>query len=348
MVDSKNSGRRRALAEHAALNAAQLELPRRFAGQGRHAEPANALELSRRVAELAEARALGAALKQQNPTIPVIAEPVAVAPSRRQVLAAERAAGASAPASRAGSAGPRTRREARDLAPVRKRNRFVATLPHQAAAAAAATGLIAAAVVPQATASKPEPAQALDADLAASTQTVAQDVVAPTGKATATLATVKAELGEEGALEAFAKSTGGDFSKLTTEQKDGLLAQPLSNVRITSPFGARPDPWGGGGTVGHIGMDYGVQCGTPVHVAAAGTVVQSESAGHSGLRVTVDHGNGLKTTYNHNSELKVKVGDKLSRGDVVSLSGTTGNSTGCHLHFEVYVNDEPVDPADWV
>lgn len=348
MVDSKNSGRRRALAEHAAPSAAQLEPPRRFAGQGRHAEPANALELSRRVAELAEARALGAALLEQNPTIPAIAEPVAVAPSRRQLLAAERATRSSAPAARVATVGPRTRREARELAPVRKRNRFVATLPHQAAAAAAATGLIAAAVVPQATASKPEQAQALDADLAASTKIVAKDVVAPTGKAVTSLATVKAELGEEGAMEALAKSTGGDFSKLTAEQKDGLLSQPLTTVRITSPFGARPDPWGGGGTVGHIGMDYGIQCGTEVHVAAAGTVVQAESAGHSGLRVTVDHGNGLKTTYNHNSELKVKVGDKLSRGDVVSLSGTTGNSTGCHLHFEVYIDDKPVNPADWV
>jgi murein DD-endopeptidase MepM/ murein hydrolase activator NlpD len=346
VVESKNSGRRRALAEPATCSAAELAVPRRFAGQGRYAAPLSASALSRRVAELAEARALGAAVLEQNPTLPVMAEPVAVPSSRRQALAAERAAGVNPV--RPVPTGARSRREAREAAPVHKRNRFIATLPHQAAAAAAATGLIAAAVVPQATASKAEPAASLDADLASTTQTAAQDVIAPSGKPAATLATVKAELGEEGAMKALAESTGGDFSKLTAAQKKGLLSQPLSTVRITSPFGARPDPWGGSGTVGHIGMDYGIQCGTPVHVAAAGTVVQSESAGHSGLRVTVDHGNGLKTTYNHNSELKVKVGDKLSRGDVVSLSGTTGNSTGCHLHFEVYIDDVPVDPADWV
>lgn len=89
-------------------------------------------------------------------------------------------------------------------------------------------------------------------------------------------------------------------------------------------------------------------CGSPVKASAAGTVVQAGWAGHSGNRVRVDHGNGLETTYNHNSSLKVSVGQKVKRGQVVSLSGTTGNSTGCHVHLEVLVDDTPVDPAGWL
>ena len=146
-------------------------------------------------------------------------------------------------------------------------------------------------------------------------------------------------------LTQLMSASGGD---VTTVQTAGVLAQPLDEVRLTSGFGVRPDPWGGGGTVTHIGQDYGVQCGTEVKAAAAGTVVQAGWAGHSGNRVVVDHGNGLQTTYNHNTSLKVSVGAKVKRGDVVSLSGTTGNSTGCHLHFEVLVNGKAVDPAGWL
>ena len=63
-----------------------------------------------------------------------------------------------------------------------------------------------------------------------------------------------------------------------------------------------------------------------------------------GNRVVIDHGNGLETTYNHLSSSSVQVGQKVNRGDAVALSGTTGASTGCHLHFEVMVNGEVVDP----
>jgi len=146
-------------------------------------------------------------------------------------------------------------------------------------------------------------------------------------------------------LTELMSAAGGD---VTTVETAGVLAQPLDEVRITSRFGVRPDPWGGGGTVTHIGQDYGVECGNEVKAAAAGTVVQAGWAGHSGNRVVIDHGNGLQTTYNHNTSLKVSVGAKVKRGDVVSLSGTTGNSTGCHLHFEVLVNGKAVDPAGWL
>ena len=340
MVENRSSGRRRASGPSVAACAQTSHTPRRFAGLGRYAGTPSTAPLTQAMANLAEARAVGVSLLALNPES--AAPAAAPARSRRDALAAERQTTLVAVA-------PLTRREVREMTPApRRRNRFIATLPHQAAAAAAATGLVAAAVWPQAVAdegNKPT----LEADLAAvSSAAPAKDVVAGDGEAQLQIAAVTARAGAASQFEILSKETGGDFSKLTPAESAGVLAQPLSNVRITSPFGVRADPWGGGGTVGHIGMDYGVQCGTPVKVAAAGTVVQAESAGHSGLRVRVDHGGGLQTTYNHNSALKVKVGDVLERGDVVSLSGTTGNSTGCHLHFEVLVNDEPVNPADWV
>ena len=82
--------------------------------------------------------------------------------------------------------------------------------------------------------------------------------------------------------------------------------------------------------------------------SAAGTVVQSEWAGHSGYRVKIDHGNGLETSYNHNSALKVSVGQKVKRGAVVSLAGSTGSSMGPHLHLEVIVNGKWVNPEGWL
>ncbi|RKW69511.1 M23 family peptidase [Galactobacter caseinivorans] len=242
------------------------------------------------------------------------------------------------------------RREARAAlnGPSRGR-RFIATLPHQAAAAAAATGLVAAAMWQPAVADGGP--KELKPDRAAKTAVTAKDVKAAPAEGDSDLqvASVKAEAGVEDRLVNFMKAVENDAATLAPTETKGLLSQPLTSVRITSPFGGRADPWGGGGSVGHIGQDYGVKCGTPVYAAAAGTVTQAEDTqGHSGIRVTIDHGNGLETTYNHNSGLKVKVGDVVNRGDVVSLSGTTGNSTGCHLHLEVVVNKKPVDPAFWL
>ena len=122
------------------------------------------------------------------------------------------------------------------------------------------------------------------------------------------------------------------------------LSHPVASVTITSRFGWRFNPTGAGSQL-HIGQDYAMACGSPVRAAEDGTVVQSEWAGHSGQRVAIDHGNGVRTAYSHNSLLLARVGEKVKRGDLVALSGTTGNSTGCHVHFEVYLNGRWVDPA---
>jgi murein DD-endopeptidase MepM/ murein hydrolase activator NlpD len=136
---------------------------------------------------------------------------------------------------------------------------------------------------------------------------------------------------------------------ITRAASAGSLGAPLASLVTASPFGYRVSPITGGTGDFHRGQDFVAQCGTSVLAAASGTV--TFAGWHQfggGNRVVIDHGNGLETTYNHLSSFNVKVGQTVSRGDVVALSGTTGASTGCHLHFEVQVNGEVVDPMGWL
>lgn len=124
------------------------------------------------------------------------------------------------------------------------------------------------------------------------------------------------------------------------------LDAPLSEASIASPYGNRVNPMVGSGQEMHTGTDYAGTCGTPVLASDAGTV--TESGWHpygGGQRIVIDHGKGLKTTYNHLSSLGAAVGDEVGRGKPIGAVGTTGNSTGCHLHFEVVVNGKTVDPS---
>ncbi len=118
------------------------------------------------------------------------------------------------------------------------------------------------------------------------------------------------------------------------------LRWPVSGP-VTSGFGTR---WGRM----HEGIDIAVPSGTPVHAAAAGTVVYSGTLGGYGNIVVIDHGNGLSTSYAHNSSLNVAQGAYVGVGSVIALSGNTGHSTGPHVHFEVRVNGAPVDPTRYL
>ncbi len=101
-------------------------------------------------------------------------------------------------------------------------------------------------------------------------------------------------------------------------------------------------------TIYHSGIDIGVDEGTPVHAADGGVVVWSGWMGGYGYAVVIDHGNGLSTLYGHNSELAVDEGQSVAKGQVISYAGSTGNSTGPHVHFEVRVNGDPVDPMGYL
>ena len=147
------------------------------------------------------------------------------------------------------------------------------------------------------------------------------------------------------AAAAAAQSSGGQGASDNWVQGTGQLGWPVSG-EITSPYGYRVHPiWGT--TIYHSGIDIGVDEGTPVHAADGGVVVWSGWMGGYGYAVVIDHGNGLSTLYGHNSELAVDEGQSVAKGQVISYAGSTGNSTGPHVHFEVRVNGDPVDPVSY-
>ncbi|KYZ75250.1 hypothetical protein AXX12_13905 [Anaerosporomusa subterranea] len=112
---------------------------------------------------------------------------------------------------------------------------------------------------------------------------------------------------------------------------------------ITSGFGWRNPPVEDG-TELHQGVDIAVETGTPVVATANGVVTKSGWTGGYGNLVQIDHGNGMETLYGHNSQLAVSVGQKVKKGQVIAYVGSTGVSTGPHIHYEVRVNGTAVNP----
>jgi len=117
---------------------------------------------------------------------------------------------------------------------------------------------------------------------------------------------------------------------------------------LTSPFGERDHVMGGGGSQFHAGIDLSVPLGTPVQAAQEGMVVFAGYNGAYGKAIKLEHPNGLSTLYAHNSRILVHVGQNVKAGQVISLSGNTGRSTGPHLHFEVHKDTGPVDPLPYL
>lgn len=116
---------------------------------------------------------------------------------------------------------------------------------------------------------------------------------------------------------------------------------------VNSGFGPRRSPWNGA-TERHEGIDIGSVLGTPVAAPAAGTVVTADAHGDFGNHVMIDHGNGVRSLYGHLKEIDVKVGQQVEKGQVVGLVGSTGRSTGPHLHYELLVQGSPVDPRGFL
>ncbi|TMA12879.1 MAG: M23 family metallopeptidase [Deltaproteobacteria bacterium] len=122
------------------------------------------------------------------------------------------------------------------------------------------------------------------------------------------------------------------------------LGWPLpESVRITSLFGVRDHPIIGGRRL-HAGVDLGASTGTPVHAVAAGVVRRASSDGINGRIVVLDHGRGVVTTYCHNDALLVRNGQHVDKGQTIARSGSTGLTTGAHLHYQIDLAGEPVDP----
>ncbi|CAA9229193.1 MAG: Membrane proteins related to metalloendopeptidases [uncultured Acidimicrobiales bacterium] len=127
----------------------------------------------------------------------------------------------------------------------------------------------------------------------------------------------------------------------------GRFVLPIPTARMSSSFGPRIHPIFGTSRL-HAGMDLAAPTGTPIRAAAPGVVVTAGWLGGYGNAVVVDHAGGLSTLYAHQSALAVTVGQVVAAGDVVGRVGSTGNSTGPHLHFEVRVLGAPVDPVNYL
>ena len=119
---------------------------------------------------------------------------------------------------------------------------------------------------------------------------------------------------------------------------------PLRSVRLTSGFGQRHHPILGG-TRFHAGIDLSAASGTPVYATAAGRVQSAGYAGGYGIMVAIAHPGSTQTRYAHLSALAVRAGDSVSQGEVIGYVGSTGRSTGPHLHYEMRVGGRPVDPS---
>jgi murein DD-endopeptidase MepM/ murein hydrolase activator NlpD len=121
----------------------------------------------------------------------------------------------------------------------------------------------------------------------------------------------------------------------------------IGEVEFTSGFGVRSDPFLGRPAM-HTGLDFRAASGDPVRATANGKVVSSGWTGGYGRMVEIDHGNGLSTRYGHLSEIGVKVGDQIKIGQVLGAVGSTGRSTGPHLHYETRIDGEAVDPQKFL
>jgi murein DD-endopeptidase MepM/ murein hydrolase activator NlpD len=135
----------------------------------------------------------------------------------------------------------------------------------------------------------------------------------------------------------------------SSEGRDALLPHgtPLSTGFVGSGFGMRIDPFTGERTM-HAGLDFPAPVGTPILAAAGGVVVAAEPNPDFGNMVQIDHGKGLLTMYAHTSRMLVKIGDIVRKGQTIAEVGTTGRSTGPHLHFEVHVNGVAQDPSRYL
>lgn len=138
---------------------------------------------------------------------------------------------------------------------------------------------------------------------------------------------------------------------VAVEEKNKRLAHTPSIYptigRITSRFGYRNDPFNGHFSF-HDGIDFANHYNTPIYATAEGKVVQSQRMSGYGNQVRIYHGYGVSTSYSHLSKMAVSAGDLVKKGQVIGYMGSTGRSTGSHLHYMVYINGEPVNPVKYL
>ncbi|TMA39928.1 MAG: M23 family metallopeptidase [Deltaproteobacteria bacterium] len=161
----------------------------------------------------------------------------------------------------------------------------------------------------------------------------------------------------EGELDLLATNVADEGLRLRElEHTIGRMGKVMSALPLTWPvhgqidseYGMRRSPWNRAKREHHDGLDIGSPPGTPIKSPAPGTVVAASAHGGYGKNVVLDHGNGVKSRYAHLKKIDVKTGQRVAKGDVLGLVGSTGRSTGPHLHYEVLVEDKPVNPHDFL
>ena len=156
--------------------------------------------------------------------------------------------------------------------------------------------------------------------------------------------------GSNGKIDPRFERLGLSLARMTALERglDGVpQVMPARIENISSGFGYRRDPFNGRGAM-HAGLDFRGPMGAPIHAAAKGKVSFVGSKSGYGNVVEIRHGNGLMTRYAHMSKFAAKVGQQVAAGDVIGAIGSTGRSTGPHLHFEVRINDRAVNPRPFL
>jgi murein DD-endopeptidase MepM/ murein hydrolase activator NlpD len=162
-------------------------------------------------------------------------------------------------------------------------------------------------------------------------------------EAEATLADTKAEVQQTKAAVEHAEAKVAVFRESLAKTRQPPVRK--GSYRLTARFGQYGGYWSSGI---HTGLDFAGSSGTDIMAAASGTVVSTGWEGAYGNQVVIDHGNGYQTTYNHLSGMRVHAGQQVQTGDHIGDMGSTGNSTGTHLHFEVTHNGKFMDPESWL
>ena len=179
------------------------------------------------------------------------------------------------------------------------------------------------------------------------------DIAAPLRAAEATRTTATTSSGDEQFQRLFAswQALDGNTRIPTTAPHTGAVSipsiMPLSGEHMTSGFGMRWHPVIGGRRQ-HKGVDLASPIGTPIHATADGTVAMAERYSGYGLYVQIEHGGSLETRYGHMSRIAVAQGQFVHKGDVIGYVGSTGRSTGPHLHYEVRVDGNAVNPIPYM
>jgi len=156
-----------------------------------------------------------------------------------------------------------------------------------------------------------------------------------------------AEAARQAAAEAARQAAATPATQPPSATGDFVVTTRPVPGRVTSPFGPRRHPVFGS-TASHPGVDMQARSGDPIHAAADGVVITARWINGYGNAVIISHGAKFSTLYAHQSKLLVSVGDQVSSGDVIGLVGSTGWSTGPHLHFEVRINGTPVNPEPYL